>query len=229
MNSVVLVFLGFFALAGFLLYLSISSWKKSTAKVKEAALSRGWTWKELRSALGAWEITSQSSGLTWRLACEPDQGDSDHDWHTVLTAELPFPDYARVEVMPRMAWSALKSPVMESIMHGALKGLAQSLAKSGPVASVISLEEVVGIGDPEFADFYAVAGDAKAARHLITADVVRLFMSVPMPLRPTLSIHGQKLCLRSSSNPLPPEVTVILGDVGTLLLHQAALGQRLSA
>lgn len=229
MNIVALAFLGFFAFAGLLVYLSISSWKKSTAKIKEAAMARGWTWTELKSALGAWEITGHSSGLTWRLACEPDEDDSDHDWHTVLTADLPFPDYARVEVMPRMAWSALRSPLMESIMHGALQGLAQSLTKSDAVASVISLEEVVGVGDPEFTDFYAVAGDAKAARHLMIPDVVSLMMGVPKPLRPTLSIHGQKLILKSSSNPIPPEVALALGDVGALLLRQAGSGQRLSA
>ncbi len=223
-----LLFLGFLALAGFALYQAHLSSKKIRMALMAAANTRGWTYRDLPS-FGGWEMTGAVSGLSWRLASEPDENDSDRDFHTVLRAELPFPDYARLEVMPRMAWNAMKSGFMQTLYKGVLSSVTDKHSEKAMVLSVMALEEVIGIGDPDFAEFYAVAGDSKAAYHLLTPELNRLLISVKRSLRPTISIHGKKLLVRSTGQPLPLEVILAMAEAGTILLRQAASGQRLSA
>lgn len=223
-----LAFLGFFALAGGAIYLAHLSAQKTKAALAATSRARGWTYRDLPN-WGGWEMTASVSGLVWRLASEPNEEDSDRDLHTVLTAELPFPDYARLEVMPRLAWNAMRSGIMQAFYKGALSHLTEKNPATAKIIAIMSLEEIIGIGEPEFAEFYAVAGDSKTAYHLLTPELNRLLLSVKKPLRISISIHGRDLILRSSGQPLPKDVILTMAEVGTILLRQASTGQRLSA
>lgn len=222
-----MAFLGFFALAGFLIYLAFRSSQRTKAALTAAANARGWTYRDLPK-FGGWEMTAHVTGLSWRLASEPNEEDSEKGFHTLLTAILPFPDYARLEVMPRLAWNAMKSGVMQTLYKGALSHMTEKNPATAKILSVMALEEVIGIGEPDFAEFYAVAGDSKAAFHLLTPELNRLLLSVKKPLRLIISIHGRDLSIRSHGQPLPVEVILAMAEAGTILLRQAASGQRLS-
>lgn len=229
MSAALLVVLGFIAVIALIVLLAWRSSLKFREELRDMCLSRGWDLKEIHVLAGSWHISGLSAGISWKMVNEPNESDSDRDWHTVFTAELPFPETARMEVMMRMAWNSLNSGLLKRIYEGSLKALAPAGLAREIYLETVSLKEVPGVGDPLFQEWFAVLGDARTACHLITPEAARLMLQPEKMRRPTISIKGSQLTIKANTSPVKiDEVRVIL-EVGQILLRQAASGQRLSA
>lgn len=229
MNIVPLAVLGFIALVALILWAAYQASAKFTQDLKLHCESRGWKFEQVNSLAGSWTITGSSAGIAWQMYSGPDERDSDHDWHTIFTSQLPFPESAKLEVMFRMLWNTTRSGMIRKLYEGPLSRLVPTNSTHDPFRETMSMVEVHGIGTPDFAEWYAVAGDARTAQHLITPEVARTLMQLEKMRRPTLSIRGSELKIKPTTHPLKIEEVKAILDIGQIVLRQAASGQRLSA
>jgi hypothetical protein len=229
MQITTLAILGFIALVVLIIWAARQASVKFTQELKEHCESRGWKFEQVNSLAGAWRVTGVTAGLAWQMFSGPDENDSDHDWHTVFTSELPFPESARLEVMFRMTWNATQSGLIRKLYDGPLSRLVPANSPHDPFRQTMSLVEVHGIGSPDFAEWFAVAGDSRTAHHLITPEVTRTLMQLEKMRRPTLSIHGSELKIKPTTHPLKIQEVKAILDIGQIVLRQAASGQKLSA
>ncbi len=229
MTAALLLIFGFLAAVSLAVWCLVQASNQFMAALEQHCHTRGWQLTKINSLAGSWRITGTTSGIPWQMISGPNEKDSDGDWLTCFSSSLPFPPEARLQVMFRLTWNSLQSGFMRRICDGPLKNLTKSDARLDFFREAVSLQEIHGVGSPEFAEWYVAAGDTRTGHHLITAQAANLMMQPAKMHRPTLSIRGSELEIKPTTHPVKLQDVITMLEIGQIILRQAASGQRLSA